>query len=385
MSTGALDWLEEHFPRDFFDETVAQRALRHLGFNEKRALFSDDYVLQRTSEGFWYEFIVYEIMLELSLETDRIQSIVGKGADASAYSVGMRPGQHGFYSSERGSLTVRGNGQNIAEMDLLFVDGRGNMGFVEVITSAMELEKFYEEIHYKKTLLASLFGQETVPFVLVSSVDVSRYDSILRIAEMPDSLILITNPMEEIRTLIYEGSLRRRPEKPGHHPKRIDLSSIRPRRPFDYKEIHDRNRDVVIRTLLSCRDGGIAVISSAINSLSKKIMLGTLGEAGVKAVLRDRKVRIKDTTLYADDIKQRFSRVVIAFDIPAYTPVIYFKLKEKEVYLKLIQNASGDLVFQGKRTPAPYMSGFYEWLDADKPTVDSRVAERYASLFLGTS
>jgi hypothetical protein len=31
------------------------------------------------------------------------------------------------------------------------------------------------------------------------------------------------------------------------------------------------------------------------------------------------------------------------------------------------------------------MSGFYEWLDADKPTVDSRVAERYASLFLGTS
>ena len=44
-------------------------------------------------------------------------------------------------------------------MDLLFVDDRGNMGF-EVIT-AMELEKFYEEIHYKKTLLASLFGQET--------------------------------------------------------------------------------------------------------------------------------------------------------------------------------------------------------------------------------
>jgi hypothetical protein len=52
MSTGALDWLREHFPRDFFDETVAQRALRHLGYTEKRALFSDDYVLQRTSEGF---------------------------------------------------------------------------------------------------------------------------------------------------------------------------------------------------------------------------------------------------------------------------------------------------------------------------------------------
>lgn len=385
MSTGALDWLEGHFPRDFFDEEVAQRALRHLGFTERQALFSDDYVLQRTSEGFWYEFIVYEVMLALSLETDRIHAIVGKGADARAHPAGMRPGQNGLYYSERGSLTVRGNGQNIAEMDLLFIDDCGQMGFVEVITTAMELERFHEEIRYKKRLLASLLGQETVPFVLVSSVDVSGYNSILKIAEMPESLILITNPIEEIRTLIYEGSLRRRPEKPAPHPKRIDLTCIHPGRTFDYKEIHDRNRDAVVRTLLSCRDDGIAAISSAINSLSKKIMLGTLGEAGIKAVLRDKKIRINDTVLSADDIKHRFSRVVIAFDIPAYTPVIYFKLKGKEEYLKLIRDAAGDLVFQGKRTPAPYMSGFYEWLDDEKPTVDSRVAERYASLFLSAN
>ena len=28
MSRGALDWLNEHFPRDFFDEGIARRALR---------------------------------------------------------------------------------------------------------------------------------------------------------------------------------------------------------------------------------------------------------------------------------------------------------------------------------------------------------------------
>lgn len=73
---------------------------------------------------------------------------------------------------------------------------------------------------------------------------------------------------------------------------------------------------------------------------------------------------------------------MIAFDIPAYTPVIYFKPKGKEDYLKVVRDAAGDLVFQGKRTPAPYMSGFYAWLDDDKPTLDSLLAERYASLFL---
>ncbi|MFA7162390.1 MAG: hypothetical protein WC083_07465 [Candidatus Methanomethylophilaceae archaeon] len=385
MSRGVLDWLNEHFPRDFFDEGIARRALRHLGYAEKHALFSDDYVLQRTSEGLWYEFLVYEIMLDLSLRTDRIRSIVGKGADAPTHPVGMRPGQNGFYYSERGNLTVRGNGQNIAEMDLLFMDGQGNMGFVEAITSAMELEAFYEEIRYKKRLLATLLGQETVPFVLVSSVDISGYESIRRIAETPDNLILITDPIEDIRILIYEGSLRRRPEKSIPHPKRIDLTSIHNRAPFDYKEIHDRNRDAVVKTLLSHSGDGIDSISPAINPLSKKIMLGRLEEAGIKTLLRNRMIRIKDTVLHTGDVSRRFSRVVIAFDIPAYTPVIYFKVKGKEKYLKFIRNAAGDLVFQGRRTPAPYMSGFYEWLDADKPTIDPGVAERYASIFLSAN
>ncbi len=381
----ALDWLKDNFPQDFFDEKIALRALRHLRYDEKYALFSDDYMLQRTSEGRWYELLIYEIMLDLSLKTDLIHSIVKKGADAPTPSVGVRPDQNGFYYSKKGDLTVRGNGQTIAEMDLLFVDNHGNMGFVEVITSAMDLKTFHEEIRYKKRLLGSLLGQKTVPFVLVSSVDVSQDAGILKIAQEPDCLVLITSPVEEIRNLIYEGSLRRRPEKQAPHPKFIDLTNVRLRNPFDYKEIHDNNRDMVIRILHSCKEGAIATISSTINPLSKKIMLGTLKASGVEMILHDRGIRIKDAVLYADDVNQRFSRVVIAFDIPAYTPVIYFKSKGKEEYLKVIQDTSGDLVFQGKRTPAPYMSGFYEWLNDDKPTINSLVVERYASLFLNAN
>ncbi|MCK9306693.1 MAG: hypothetical protein M0P17_04110 [Methanoculleus sp.] len=381
----ALDWLEENFPRDFFDERIALRALRHLGYHEKRALFSDDYVLQRTSEGRWYELLVYEIMLDLSLKTDVIHYIVQKGADTPTPSIGMRHGQNGFYYSKEGNLTVRGNGQTIAEMDLLFVDNHGNTGFVEVTTSAMDLKTFHQEVCYKKRLLGSLLGQKTVPFVLVSSVDVSQDPGILKIAQEPDCLILITSPIEEIRNLIYEGSLRRRTKKPAPHPKFIDLASICPENRFDYKRIHDGNRDAVIRILLSRNEGGISAIASAINPLSKKIMLGTLKESGIEAMLHNRRIRIKDAVLYADDVNQRFSRVVIAFDIPAYTPVIYFKSKGKEEYLKVVQDTAGDLVFQDKRTPAPYMSGFYEWLNDDKPTVNSLVAERYASLFLNAN
>ncbi|TAJ43981.1 hypothetical protein [Methanofollis fontis] len=154
-------------------------------------------------------------------------------------------------------------------MDLLFVDKHGDMGFVEVITSAMDLKTFHEEICYKKRLIGSLLGQKTVPFVLVSSVDVSRYASILKIAQEPDCLILITNPAEEMRDLIYEGSLRKKPEKPGFHPKLIDITNFFSRDTYDYKEIHDCNRDTVIRIMLSCKNGGIAAISSVLNPLSK--------------------------------------------------------------------------------------------------------------------
>lgn len=377
-----LDWLDENFPRDFYDEAIAHQALRHLQYHERRGLFSEDYALQRTCEGRWYEFLVYEIVRTLALQTDTIQSIVKKGADVQTSFIGPHPGQNGLYYSDKGDLTVRGNGQTIAEMDLMYVDGRGNLGFFEVITSAMDLQPFYDEIRYKKTLLASMLGQERVPFVLVSSVDVSRYSSIQKIAFDLDSLILITNPVEEIRDLIYEGSLRRRPKMPAPHPKAIDLDEISSRASFDYLAVHDRNRERVVRVMLAPVNGGIETISSVINPISKKIMLGTLDDAGVEALFEEHEVRVKGTVISADDLVRQFSRVVIAFDIPAYTPVIYLKVKRKEEYLKVVLDMGGDLVYQGKRTPAPYMSGFYEWLDEEKPQVTAEVAERYASIFL---
>ena len=376
-----LTWLDINFPRDFFDEDIAQRALRHLGYHEKWDLFSGDYALQRTAEGSWYEYLVYEIMLDLSLRTDLIRSIVRKGDDVQEPCLAPHPGQNGFFYSEKGNLTVRGNGQTIAEMDLLFVDDHGDMGFFEVITSAMGLKTFHEEVCYKKRLLGAMLGQTRVPFVLVSSVDVSQYTSIQKIAAEPDCLILITNPIEEIRDLIYEGSLRRRPEKRPLHPKVIDVTRITPGHSFDYREIHDGNRERVVRAMLSGADGGMTAVSSVVDPLSKKVMLGALNTAGGEAMLHDRGIRIKDAVLSADDVVRRFSRAVIAFDIPAYTPVIYLKVKGKEAYLKIVQDTSGDLVFQDTRTPNRSMEGFYDWLNADKPTLQVGVAERYASLF----
>jgi hypothetical protein len=379
-----LTWLDINFPRDFFDEDIAQRALRHLGYHEKWDLFSGDYALQRTAEGCWYEYLVYEIMLDLSLRTDLVRSIVRKGDDMQEPCLAPHPGQNGFFYSEKGNLTVRGNGQTIAEMDLLFVDNQGNMGFVEVITSAMGLKTFHEEVCYKKRLLGTLLRQKAVPFVLVSSVDVSQYASIQRIAAEPDCLVLITHPVEEMKDLIYEGSLRRRPERPGPHPKAVSLTRFCPTRPFDYRDIHDDNRERVVRAMLSGADGGMDAIVSVVNPLSKKIMLGTLDTFGVRTLLHDRGVRIKDAVLFADDVVGRFCRAVIAFDIPAYTPVIYFKARGKDEYLKIVLDAAGDLAFESMRTPDHSMAGFYEWLDDEKPPLHPRIAERYASLFFPT-
>ncbi|WP_209629663.1 hypothetical protein [Methanofollis sp. W23] len=377
-----MDWLDENYPRDFFDEAIALRALRHLQYHERWGLFSEDYGFQRTCEGRWYEFLVYEIVRTLALQTDTIQSIVRKGVDVRSPFIEPHPGQNGLYYSDKGDLTVRGNGQTIAEMDLMYTDPHGDLGFFEVITSTMDLQPFHDEVCYKKTLLASMLGQERVPFVLVSSVDVSRYKSIQMIASDPDNLILITNPVEEIRNLIYEGSLRRRPERSAPHPKAIDLAEIGSRASFDYLAVHDRNRERVVRAMLAPGNGGIETISSVVNPISKKIMLGTLDHSGAGALFEEHEVRVKDAVFSADDVVREFGRVVIAFDIPGYTPVIYLKVKGKKEYLKVVLDTGGDLVYQGKRTPAPYMSGFYEWLDEEKPLVAPEVAERYASIFL---
>ena len=150
-----IPWLNSNFKNFKPTAAIALNATRHMNTMERKKLFSPDIEPMRTAEGRWFEAIVYEMFLEISQKSDCIKYIARKGADAPRAGAPACLGQNGIFYSKYGDITFRGNGQDLAEFDLILVDANGNVAFGEVVTSPADLKEFEIEIAFKKRLLGS--------------------------------------------------------------------------------------------------------------------------------------------------------------------------------------------------------------------------------------
>ena len=163
-----IPWLNSNFKHFKPTAAIAINATRHMNKIERRKLFSPDIEPMRTAEGRWFEAIVYEMFLDISKKSDTIKYLAMKGADAPHRREDVRLGQNGLFYSKYGDITIRGNGQDLAEFDMLLVDSENHIAFAEVVTSPADLKEFEMEIAYKKRLLGYLYSQKVTPFLLVS-------------------------------------------------------------------------------------------------------------------------------------------------------------------------------------------------------------------------
>ena len=375
-----LEWIKANFARKKPDRKLARKSIRHLKKIEKKQLFSDEISQMRASEGRWYESLIYEMLLEISGRSDMVKYIVRKGADAPFPPPEIEMGQNGLFYSNRGDINIRGNGQDIAEVDILWVDNEGRISFAEIVTSASDLKDLEAEVHYKKRLLGYLYGQVIVPFILFSSVDISRSSIIRRLVKETESVVIITPTCEEIKTLLTPSSIRGVPRKPVNHPKLIDIADIPLKRPFDYLALHNKKRDKLIGMMLAGKGKEEMMKRDEIPPVSKKIIIGALYPSGIKALMKDRTFTMRGNIHSIDSIDRDYSKVVLAIDIPEYEPVIYMKSRKKEEYVKIVRKKSGELKVESKRTPQ--MTGFYLWLEDLKPTIGAKIALKYGNVLL---
>ncbi len=375
-----ITWLDKNFSSLQPTRAIIMRALRHLRPADRKKLFSKDIPEMRTAEGRWFEAIIYEMILDLSLQTNLILSVVARGADGPARVRRAQLGQNGLFYSNIGDIKVRGNGQDLAEVDLMLVDHTGALTFGEIITSPADLKEFEEEIHYKKQLLGYLYGQPTVPFLLISSVDISRTAVVRRLLKEPDNILLTTASCEDLKTLIRPRDLKRSPPRKIRHEKLISISDIAPRRPFDYKQLHDERMQSIINSVTS--DRGIEQLGTPdeIPPIVKKVLFGGLYPSAVRMLDSRYPIRIKGKTYDPDTIQKQFSKVVLAVNLPEYKPIIYLRRRNKREYLKMVpNNRSGGFKFESRRTP--HMAGFYLWLESVKPSLGAELTRELLDAF----
>ncbi|MDG6256178.1 MAG: hypothetical protein QCH35_01115 [Methanomicrobiaceae archaeon] len=375
-----IDWLRINFNEVQPDKALAIRAIRHLKKREKIKLFSPDISQMRAAEGRWYEALVYEMLLDIAKKSDRIGAVVRKGADAPFPPDEILLGQNGLFYSTRGDIKLRGNGQDLAEFDLMLLDDTGAVAFGEIVTSPSDIKKMEEEILYKKRILGYLFGQATVPFMLFSSVDISRTTAAKRLMRQHGSTIIVTRSCEELKSLLRMHDTRGIPRKPVRNAKLIDLHAVQPKRPFDYRQLHDRRRDRVLEALVKKESTETLKKADDIPPIVKKIIFGALYPSGIRALCRETEFSIRDHMYSCNDVLDHFSKVIIAADLPGYEPVIYLRLKHKKEYLKMVPTRGGGFKVESKRSVR--MKGFFLWLESVEPTLGANITTRFVDQFI---
>jgi len=345
---------------------------------ERKRLFSPDLEPMRTAEGRWFEAIVYEMFLEISKKSDTIRYLAMKGADAPHQRENMRLGQNGLFYSKYGDITIRGNGQDLAEFDMLLVDSDNHVSFAEVVTSPADLKEFEIEIAYKKKLLGYLYGQKTTPFLLVSSFDLSNYTVIKRLTKDKTNAIIHTNSCEQIKSLVKHYRPRIIYTLPENHPKLIQAIDTPMKHPFEYKRYHDEVKNRLF-TEINRTPGRIhPAISDPTGQLVKKVLYGGLFPPAVRAVCDTYGMTVKGKKITPEEFPKYYSKAIIATDMPEYELIIYLRSKQKKEYHKMIQMKDGHFKFE---RPTPPKVGFFLWLESIQPTLGTRITLQVLNAF----
>jgi hypothetical protein len=373
-----VSWLKKNVSSFQPTKSIAVHATRHMSKIEQKKLFSDEIEHMRTAEGRWFEHIIYEMFVEMAEHTDHIQYLARKGADAPHGGRKVQLGQNGLFYSRCGDITVRGNGQDLAEFDLLLLDGDDQVVFGEVVTSASDIKEFEKEIEYKKRLLGYLFNQEDVTFLLVSSFDITNYSAGRRILKSRSNLNIQTRPCEEIKAGIQMQQLKVPTGRNNQQKKLIKATEIPLIRNFDYERYHDVEKVRVFEDVsnhLNPRDDKAGNDTSA---LVKKILYGALYPSAVRSLCREHEITVRGKKIEYADIMSQYSKVILATDLPGYDPLLYLRSKRKKEYLKMVQDKSGNFKFE-RNTPSKV--GFFLWLESLSPNLGARISDRILDAF----
>ncbi len=356
---------------------VALRATRHLNKVQKRNLFSQDPGTMKAAEGRWFEVMIYEMVLDLSLDSSTIRGVAGKGADARGRMQKVSLGQNGLLHSRSGDIKIRGNGQDLAELDLLLMGEDGSVAFGEIVTSPANIREIEAEIDYKKRLLGYLFRQANVPFVLFSSVDISRMATIRRLLKDPSNLFISTASCEEIRSHLRPQEFWQQDRAPLHHPKLLPLRAFEPARNLEYKELHDERRKEILARMLNGQGDIRTCIRGDEWTPVKKILLGAPFPNAIRVLASRLTFRIRERHLSPREVEGMFNKVVIALNIPDCEPIFYMRPKGKREYLKMVLQKDGTFRCESSRTRK--MLGFFLWLESVQPTLGTAVTRTLLS------
>jgi len=336
---------------------IALRASSHLSYNIKKDLFSTDDLTRNGAIGYLYEAAIYEFLLNQTLPPG--YRIVAKGADAPVWARGgSKPGQDGLFYDSNGAILARGNGQDLGEFDLLITNDR-RVAFAEIRSSYRNLKGLVDEIEYKKRFLGALFSPQ-VQSMLISCVDLKDYPKLIRLKDDKDNFFVVTKGVEQaLSTITEQDVFTYMPNRAIT--KAVWLSKIYYHAP-KYAWLHDALRHNITECLENNREPSL----EGNFSLVKRVIMGYIEREVLENLLNQYSFLIGKKRMTGSELCY-FPKAILSLNLPTFRPIVYLKVLDKPVFLKMGPSSESIFGFEGNIRKCQW--AFFNWLES----IDNRV------------
>jgi hypothetical protein len=357
-------------------KAIVVQALRHLSDKKRRDLFSKNLIFRQMAFGQLYEAVIYERVLELTRQNQNF-ILVKKGGDAwSKNRIHSKLGQNGLFYDENGAIVARGNGQDLAEFDLLVMDKQGEIAFAEVKTSGNNLKELDKVIDYKKRLLEYFFSKPT-QFVLISCVELGNRPVVKRIMSKTSTFLTVTAALDELRTKLMFNDLSSLNLLQNHANGSVMLSTLKTRK-INYLHLHNQCRKEIINALKNNRRPAFR----SNGWLIKRIIVGYLNESSAKRLFKEKGIIVSKERLTPERASV-FPRAVLALRMPRLRPEIYLRLPNKRSYLKMGPITTSTFKFE--RNIRRENTAFFDWLENAEPEIGPELLNKFMATYLTNS
>ncbi len=375
-ATALVDWLDANLRNWQPSKEEIGYSSRHP-WKFKKSFGSSSNWDRRIAIGYLYEYLIYDKIVELSQDSKVVNWIVRKGADVDQGLNGpaSKLGQNGFYY-DAGGLYLRGNGQDLAEFDILIECSGSGIAPVETFATKINLEGRLRQAEYKKNALQKVFAQPQVNCILISGLDLQNNGPVRAfLAKEGNHLVRTLSPDTMLR-----GNLDFSPPS-AQLPKVEKLLSARDLRTkhFDYQVLHDTERESIIQNA----QRGVALYETLLqsqSSLVKNIFLGELQDDALNHFLSSFELYSDNVRrISSEDFSKLFRRAIVGLSMPQIRPTLYLR-QFRSNYAKFGPSKMTRFVFE--RNIEAHRTRVYDWLESIRWPVDKNLFEVLMKTYL---
>ena len=342
---------------------------RHLNQTKRKNLFSANPQVHRRASGYLYESIIYEMIIRAVHGSEEISRVVLRRDDVPKKFRAIRPflGQNGFYYSEGGEITIRGDGMDLGEFDSMALDSHGNLLSVEAMVSAKYIKGLVKEIHYKKYLLAQLFGRDPV-FVIVSPDNIARTSEGSLLAHEGGCYLVQTAPFEESLNKLSLSEIQSYQPNSTNIFKGILARNLPVTKTFSYRRVHNETRVKLMNAIASSSNKEF-IGHSVEEPLLARIVIGQLDKEAVKNLTETWNLTINGSRIDPRLITDRVNRVMLVLRLPELRPGLYFKSENPKAFVKFAPFKKDE--FGCERIIFPWSTPYFFMMDNNHDNVSS--------------